>query len=533
MFPAGHGADATNSNRQSCRLITESDEPLDDLNETADAPPTTLTITSEGLDIVQRPTRDEIKGLVNGTEAKQSLLALGEDTGPSSGSSLLSTSSGGSTAPSDTAASETPGSTLASDDTTGTNDTLISETDALRPFGVDYDDGGKVPIKMPRPVISVQTFTPLIGSLLMSQSAVVCESAKAAIVGILARLRGKELPTYDPWPQRHVAVGEQKTYLAQTGIHVHEITTLTEHEKKVVENELVQAIVIGMARLDETQSPYNLNEEDEVYDLEGQDQPYEGTWDPDSPLGEEDQPTDGLQEADDLQDHLHRSEPSLLATPYSDETILYDARRPNPFDLHPLAVDESPSIDEAHFRQKAHPTMDLSSNPEIPVQEEPENFQSQPSSSYVDASVAEHALLNSDEFDSPNAPPVDNRTDPDEAEWAASGGDDLLELGDDTFKDELAFEASHGRLLSMNLISAVTECKVLEGDDIIAKQFVPEVVRMRFDESFGVRREAALAMGELLKVVPQEVVNQELVSIVTVRTPSTGFYADCRVWWHL
>jgi serine/threonine-protein phosphatase 4 regulatory subunit 1 len=506
---------------QSCRLLTETDEPLDDPNETADAPPTTVTITSEGFDVVRRPTKDEIRDIP--TIAGSSFLA--EESGPSSGGSLSLSSSSGSTPISET--SQTPGSTLASDDTcatTGTENTAVSETGALYPFGLDYDDGGKQPVKMPRPVISVQTFTPLIGSLLMSQSAVVCESAKAAIIGILARLRGKELPAYDPWPERHVEVGEQKTYLAQTGIHVHEITTLTEHEKRVVENELVQAIVIGMARLDETQSPYNLDEDDDMYGGEG----LEGYADEGMPEeehehyheAEDDEWREGLPHQSDEEDFtpspqatLRPARPQVSFHP-SDETIPYDPSRPNPYDPSstPQTPTPSTSVDEASFRAKPHPTFDQLSSP--PPEHDLESDEPPlRSPSYVDATVAEHANFNSDEFDSPNAPPVDNRTDPDEAEWAASGPDDGLELGDDTFKDELAFEASHGRLLSMNLISAVTECKVLEGDDVIAKQFVPEVVRMRFDESFGVRREAALAMGELLKVVPQEIVRDELVSL--------------------
>lgn len=535
--------------------MTETDEPLDDPSETADAPPTTAIITSEGLDVVKRPTKDELKDLCMIADA-QAGVTMAEESGPSSSGSGVSGSSG-ETRQSEVAteSSDTPNSTLDS------GETKVSETAALHPFGPDYDNGGKEPVKMPRPVISVQTFTPLIGSLLMSQSPVVCESAKVAIIGILARLRGKELPAYDPWPQRHVAVGEQKTYLAQTGIHVHEITTLTEHEKKVVENELVQAIVIGMARLDETQSPYcpddqgddQYGDDDGYYDeadWEQQQYPVEGqggdgeqslvemygeheggegsqtsTW----AAGDVEESVGKYGEEDDDQSNntVSGQQPSGLTIRGLDETIPYDASHINPLDpdLNAcLGESSSNPTDEATFRTKPHPTIDLSQDDHPHASHgdavasggdaEVEGSNSYPlhSPSYIDASIAEHTQFNSDEFDSPNAPPVDNRTDPDEAEWAASGQDDGLELGDDTFKDELAFEASHGRLLSMNLISAVTECKVLEGDDVIAKQFVPEVVRMRYDESFGVRREAALAMGELLKVVPQEIVAEELVS---------------------
>ena len=464
-----------------------------------------MTVTSEGVDIVRRPTLDDLRDLPV-VEPKVGSI----DSGPSSSDSIA------------TGQSDTPGSTLASGDTDAT---YVSPTGEAYPFGTDLEQTEKemvkAPERKPRPVISVQTFTPLIGSLLMSQSNVVCDSAKIAIIGILARLRGKDLPNYDPFPERHVEVGQSRTYFSQTGTHIHEISALTEAEKRVVENELVQAIVIGMARLDETQSPYEEEQAaeetrmgDEYATAEGDDTGmFEHYQWPDRDHDHASQPADEqLPPApDQVVEQPHESSSGHLGSP----PRLNESEPSSPGSIVlvlPTAADEEPVISvRSDPSDTSDPVNGSEPEPAVDVSASVEASSPDGGATYAQNALLEQSLHSTDDYDSPNAPPVDHRTDDEESAWAAQ--ESQFTFGENQFRDELAVEASHGRLLSMNLIAAVLECGVLEGEEVISRQFVPEVVRMRFDESFQVRREACGAMAELLKVVSDEIVMESLLSL--------------------
>lgn len=419
-------------------------------------------MTSEGIAVVPKPTPDEN---ANYPSLPSTPFADSQTTPPSAGSIV----SGPSTQ-----------STLLSNDTDGT---ALSDFGTSHPFGIDYDDGGKSlvqPVLKDRPMISVQTFTPLIGSLLMSQSSIVCDSAKAAIIGIIARLRDKQLPTFDPWPERHTTVGEEKTYYAQTGLHVHRAQELSPSERKIIENELIQAIVIGMSRLDETQSPYD-NEAGDVRYVE-EDGEYEDYGWPE--VGEDlPEPDPAVQEDGDLRN----SPPETNAFP-----SLEHIRNYPPMEGSPASLEAVPSL------------ADSADSAEFELDEKMPEEQSPTAHEVYDY------FYPTTNFDSPNAPPENHRSLSEEdlfRQQALQG-----EASDIRYSDEMAMEASHGRLLSMNLIATVIQCGVLEGEDVIFESFVEEVVRVRKDESFSVRREATLAIGELLKVVSQEVAASHLVS---------------------
>ena len=469
--------------------------------------------------------------------------ALSDAAGPSSGGSLAN-----STDSSSNTLYDTPGSTLASGETENTN---VSPAGADHPFGLDYEptekeemEASKIPVRMPRPVISVQTFTPLIGSLLMSQSSVVCDSAKVAIIGILARLRGKDLPNYDPFPERHVEVGQARTYFSQTGVHIHEISALSETEKKVVENELVQAIVIGMARLDETQSPYEEDVEggmgmggDEYGRGEGDDGGggamdsgmFENYQWPEREQSQQQEEGEGEypyeneeQQQDQFPSTSNATTISSFPAPPPPPSPETEPRPPSPgsivLTLPPTPAEEDEEQQQLPLTSEplSSPTFAASSKDTPPTDEnEPPSVHdpsptSPETSSYTENVMLEQSLHASSDYDSPNAPPIDHRTDDEESAWAAQ--ESQYTFGENQFRDELAVEASHGRLLSMNLIAAVLECGVLEGEEVIERQFVPEVVRMRFDDNFAVRREACGALAELVKAVSAEIVTESLVS---------------------
>jgi serine/threonine-protein phosphatase 4 regulatory subunit 1 len=412
------------------------------------------------------------------------------------GSSVPVVDSNGSTATLDS----TPGSVFSSGSMASTDisevttsSTQISDTDQQCYFNTNYDEDDEKafmqPVRKSRPAISVQTFTPLIGSLLMSHSSLVCESAKAAIIGILARLRNIQLPNYDPWPERHLEIGQSKTYYAQTGVHIHDMLALSAKEKKIIQDELLNAIVIGMARLDETQSPYDPEEDGDQY-VEGDGAEFgEYPWGADGTRASSPELTALVDRNDAL---TSTGQDADVETAVADE---------DGSELPPLPAVVPPQVIPDDVTPRAPSPTDAPGNPDLA-----------PGSSLTSSKRAQ--LYPQTEYDSPNAPPIDHRS---YSEVAAYDGEAMEEsapppeMNGTDHLEELSVEASHGRLLSMNLIAAVVECGVLAEEDVATRLFVPEVCRMRFDESYAVRREAALAMVELLKVVPQEVVMESLV----------------------
>jgi serine/threonine-protein phosphatase 4 regulatory subunit 1 len=436
-------------------------------------------------------------------------------TGPLSGGSSDSVLSTPTSMFSESSSSATPSSTDATESTTSdqTESTQVSARDQECYFHTAYDaDDDKAflqPVRKPRPVISVQTFTPLIGSLLMSHSSLVCEAAKAAIIGILARLRNTQLPSYEPWPERHIEVGQSKTYYAQTGVHIHDYIALTPEEKKIIQDELLNAIVVGMAKLDETQSPYNPELDENQY-VQGDGSPY-GYFDDE--FDAEGAPTaiNGFDEAfgafGEDGEQRQGTSPELANVP----AVPVESDRPD-------ATGETPVENDDEAPPVPHPEIvvpQVAPEPVTPALLSPSTAPGNPALApgVGDDPPSEDELFPETDFDSPNAPPVDHRS---YSEVAAYEGENDQRTDpppefDQQYTEELSVEASHGRLLSMNLIAAVVECGVLAEEDVATRLFVPEVVRMRFDESYAVRREAALAMAELLKVVSQDVVMDSLV----------------------
>lgn len=104
-------------------------------------------------------------------------------------------------------------------------------------------------INVERPQIPVHIFTALIGSMLLSPNPAVADPVRAAIVAILAKLRFADTALLDEWedvrPRKAV-----NTYHGQFGEHVHLSNRFTGTCRKMVQNEIMRGIVIGMGRLD-------------------------------------------------------------------------------------------------------------------------------------------------------------------------------------------------------------------------------------------------------------------------------------------
>ncbi|KAJ9104057.1 hypothetical protein QFC19_004191 [Naganishia cerealis] len=104
-------------------------------------------------------------------------------------------------------------------------------------------------VNVERPQIPVHIFTALIGSMLLSPNPGVADPVRAAIVAILAKLRYAETPLLDEWedvrPSKPVNV-----YHGQFGEHIHLSNKFTGAARKMVQNEIMHGICIGMGRLD-------------------------------------------------------------------------------------------------------------------------------------------------------------------------------------------------------------------------------------------------------------------------------------------
>lgn len=104
------------------------------------------------------------------------------------------------------------------------------------------------------PRISATTFTSLLGALLTDQSTVVANSTQNALVRFLCRLKGKPFPlaptlSSPSGPSTALAPYERPVLEAAS---THQVPyNLTEEARRVLEDEFVHGIVLGLARLDD------------------------------------------------------------------------------------------------------------------------------------------------------------------------------------------------------------------------------------------------------------------------------------------
>ncbi|KIR43328.1 hypothetical protein I307_03591 [Cryptococcus deuterogattii 99/473] len=235
--------------------------------EAEDAAQKTVTITSEGVDVVHKPTPAEIDAdsiVVDVTPLhRQSFNSSGSTTQSSSGSSRPIGSSNISSGD-DAFDLSTPGSSVS-------EGTAYSPGMFINPHA-DDEDGSivKEGVLVDRPPLQVSFFTPLIGSLLLSQNPVVSESVRNGVVNILARLRGQGELTVEVWGQSALQPepDERRTFQTQMGPHQHDLRPFTPEDKLMVECELLQNIIIGMGNLSTDTSEMDFGDSEAAEDQE-------------------------------------------------------------------------------------------------------------------------------------------------------------------------------------------------------------------------------------------------------------------------
>lgn len=206
-----------------CRLTSEPGE--------------TLTITSEGVEMVPKPTLDEMPDVpAVDTTRRGSVISAG---GPSSAGSSLTNPKSSLFEHSD---SDTPNSVTS----------VSSDQTAFSPLPwVDANigaDSAKEPAQLvAQPELPIGSFTPLLGNLMLSPNPIVGDHTRDAIIAVISRLRG--IVDEEKWIR---SVGDQdkrKTYSSQTGYHAHDLRPFAAEVKTRVETELLNGIVLGMGCL--------------------------------------------------------------------------------------------------------------------------------------------------------------------------------------------------------------------------------------------------------------------------------------------
>ncbi|KAJ7046670.1 armadillo-type protein [Mycena alexandri] len=358
--------------------------------------------------------------------------------------------------------------------------------------------------------ISVQAFTPILGTLLLSPNSKVGGAARYVVVNILSRIRKlgeRESSTPVSSPSTADSDSEEEETVEDIPVGL-----FGREERLMFEQELLQQVVIGMGRLD-------VDTEDDV-DLYGghvgQEEPPENTWGR-HPGGGAVQVASMEEEATGERVVLSPSEPEK-----PDDVQPTKSENVNPYfpDLPSYSV-PSPGSSNSSTPSSATDSSSSSSSPSVLDNTSTTSAPRPPSSAPTSSSSLrpQQALGNvsprrmvspqgSPQTENPSANPTSARQNLLQISGPSSdtGTDDR---GMDEADDGDGDQASVGRLSSMSLMAAVTANGCADEDTQNA--FVREVERVSHDPVYWVRREASYALGALAKVVPDEVVVCSLI----------------------
>jgi serine/threonine-protein phosphatase 4 regulatory subunit 1 len=232
-----------------CKLVLEEDEiagveykPMSE----------TVTITSEGVDVVPKadPELEQAPSAAYLERRRGSVLS-----GPSTAGSIASSMNPSSSSPgtAGSARVDTPASTVS--DGTSSQGTAFSPNAPVQPYADDIDpekgwtkDAGPL---VEQPPLAVTFFTPLLGSLLLNQNPTISDSVRNGVVHLIGRLRERVEPAPEVWGTgvTSTEVDERRVFASQTGPHSHDLRPFDKASRRMVEQELLMGIVIGMGQL--------------------------------------------------------------------------------------------------------------------------------------------------------------------------------------------------------------------------------------------------------------------------------------------
>ncbi|KAJ3861224.1 armadillo-type protein [Lentinula novae-zelandiae] len=301
------------------------------------------------------------------------------------------------------------------------------------------------------PTISVQAFTPILGTLLLSPNVLVGGATRYAVVALLGRIKRVNAMESKPGsdsPKIHVQIPQIV------------IGFFGKEERSLFQKEILFQVVVGMGRLDSDESDAEF-------------------------AGERDQ-------------HAIGSTPSDSGAAWQTHT-----RRTDLESQIDIVLDEA----EAPTQQPPQ----ASSSPIATTDLTPQNGLSPPSSHRPDI----HAFPHESNWPRSPSPfqrqDVNTFGANISADLPMSSPSIISDVPSyDELDEEGEYDqATIGRLSSMSLVAAVAASGYL--DDQLTDIFVSEVARVSQDPVYWVRREACFALGALAKIVPAEVVQLTLL----------------------
>ncbi|KAH7923518.1 hypothetical protein BV22DRAFT_1068634 [Leucogyrophana mollusca] len=292
-------------------------------------------------------------------------------------------------------------------------------------------------------LISVQAFTPILGTLLLSPNGMVSGPTRLAVVEILGKMRmADDLLEQPHKTERESHRDTESTTDLQCGL-------FGQQERRLFEEEIIYQLVIGMGRLDSGAESDDTNEV--WYDA--------GT-------------------------------PSEMVVDRHVATNVMDAEPPREAVVNPyfpeLTSFAAPPVSESPLTSVPSPSTLPSPPPGVPPPQRGNQFQ--PVDTSPVTTISRH-------MEADGSSPTQSGLSP--------GGGDTPPAGEE-YEVDPSEQAAVGRLSSMSLIAAVAAGGSLRTETKVA--FVKEVERVGRDPVYWVRREASFALGALAKVVPEEIV---------------------------
>ncbi|KAF9456525.1 armadillo-type protein [Collybia nuda] len=398
--------------------------------------------------------------------------------------------------------------------------------------------------------ISVQAFTPILGTLLLSSNPLVGGAARYAVVDLLSRMNKADLHEFQGSPTSILALSPETE---EDEVDNWMIGLFLREEREMFRNEILQQVVIGMGRLDV--------EPDEKYDGITEDLPDQwhesnsersvGVVTPgeqgngedgvSSPHEQERERSEGVKVKSDVNPYF-----PVLASPFSVPSPSSSAGSTPSSTGTTGSLSSSSSSPGATYvisssKRSSSELDDIDSTGKINVTPPISSLHTSSNTPVDDQSSSD--LLPDDWI--PSAPRPSHATLPlpsqlpSQERWPSAdlpgGAPDLLAerrhysigdfgshssysvLGENGYfedgseDDEQDEQAAVGRLSSMSLMAAVTASGPLAEET--KEAFVKEVERVGRDPVYWVRREASFALGALAKVVPEEVVICTLIPL--------------------
>ncbi|KAJ7098025.1 armadillo-type protein [Mycena belliarum] len=371
--------------------------------------------------------------------------------------------------------------------------------------------------------ISVQAFTPILGTLLLSPNSKVGGAARYVVVNLLSRIR--QLDQREP-PSTLLATSlvapsvDSECEGEEDSADDFPIGLFGPEERLMFEQELLQQVVIGMGRLD-------VDADDDVDLFTASQEHEEDNWGRLSSQG-------SVQVASIDEDVSGEARVVPSKEPEKQDSVLPASETVNPyFPVLPSYIVSSPGSSNSSTpsattgsssssspsvvpETTAAASTLTSSSPDFPLTNpKPRSETGQRPS---DASISQTSNIpsprSSPQAETPTSTLAPSPTSSRRHLFQLSGGssdagtDDHETEGTD---DGDGDQASVGRLSSMSLMAAVAASGCL--DENTKHAFVKEIERVGHDPVYWVRREASYALGALAKVVPDEVVVCSLIPL--------------------